>query len=105
MFEGEPEWEAVHERDRKDVFDDVVFFLAKKEKEEEKEQRAHNRKLMLQVYNTMSSITYRTTWLEVGFYLCKSDIVVVNTIDAVIEIRDILSRYMTLIVLCKPSRK
>ncbi|XP_029200486.2 pre-mRNA-processing factor 40 homolog B-like [Acropora millepora] len=64
MFEGEPEWEAVHERDRKDVFDDVVFFLAKKEKEEEKEQRAHNRKLMLQVYNTMSSITYRTTWLE-----------------------------------------
>ena len=66
MFEGEPEWEAVHERDRKDVFDDVVFFLAKKEKEEEKEQRAHNRKLMLQVYTTMSSITYRTTWAEVG---------------------------------------
>lgn len=64
MFEGEPEWEAVHERDRKDVFDDVVFFLAKKEKEEEKEQRAHNRKLMLQVYTTMSSITYRTTWAE-----------------------------------------
>ena len=34
----------------------------------------------------------------------KSDIVVVNTIDAVVEISDILSRYMTLIVLCKPSR-
>lgn len=66
LFEGEPVWEAVHERDRKDVFEDVVFFLAKKEKEEEKEQRAHNRKLMLQVYNTMSAITYRTTWAEVS---------------------------------------
>ena len=66
MFDGEPVWEAVYERDRKDVFEDVVFFLAKKEKEEEKEQRAHNRKLMLQVYNTMSSITYRTTWAEVS---------------------------------------
>lgn len=64
MFDSDPMWEAVHERDRKDVFEDVVFFLAKKEKEEEKEQRAHNRKLMLQVYNTMSSITYRTTWAE-----------------------------------------
>ena len=65
MFEDEPVWDAVHERDRKDVFDDVVFFLAKREKEEEKEQRVHNRKLMLQVYNSLSSITYRTTWAEV----------------------------------------
>lgn len=37
MFEGEFEWEVVYEWDRKDVFDDVVFFLVKKEKEEEKE--------------------------------------------------------------------
>ncbi|XP_078359162.1 pre-mRNA-processing factor 40 homolog B-like isoform X2 [Oculina patagonica] len=64
MFQGEPVWEAVHERDRKDVFEDVVFFLAKKEKEEEKEQRTHNRKLMLTVYSTMPAITYRTTWVE-----------------------------------------
>lgn len=66
IFQGEPVWEAVHERDRKDVFEDVVFFLAKKEKEEEKEQRAHNRKLMLTVYSTMPAITYRTTWAEVS---------------------------------------
>ena len=66
LFQDEPVWEAVHERDRKDVFEDVVFFLAKKEKEEEKEQRAHNRKLMLTVYSTMSNITYRTTWAEVS---------------------------------------
>lgn len=64
LFDGEPMWEAVHERDRKDVFEDVVFFLTKKEKEEEKEQRAHNRKLMLTVYNSMPGITYRTTWTE-----------------------------------------
>lgn len=68
MFEKDPVWEAVHERDRKDVFDDVIFFLGKKEKEEEKELRNRNRKLMTQVYNNMASITYRTTWAEVS---CK----------------------------------
>jgi len=72
IFDGEPEWEAVHERDRKDVYEDVVFFLAKKEKEEEKEQRANNRKLMLQVFNTMSSITYRTTWAEVSLLVLNT---------------------------------
>ena len=59
-------WDAVHERDRKDVFDDVVFFLAKKEKEEEKELRSRNRKLMTEIYHSMASITYRTTWSEVS---------------------------------------
>ena len=65
MFDGDPVWEAVHERDRKDVFDDVVFFLTKKEKEEEKELKTRNRKLMTQIYNSMASVTYRTTWSEV----------------------------------------
>lgn len=37
LFDGELMWEVVYERDRKDVFEDVVFFLIKKEKEEEKE--------------------------------------------------------------------
>ena len=65
LFDGDPVWEAVHERDRKDVFDDVVFFLTKKEKEEEKELKTRNRKLMTQIYNSMASVTYRTTWSEV----------------------------------------
>ena len=66
LFDGLDVWEAVHDRDRKDVFDDVVFFLGKREKEQEKELRSSNRKLMLQVYNSMPSITYRTLWSEVG---------------------------------------
>lgn len=70
IFDGVPEWEAVNERDRKDVFDDVIFFLAKREKEEEKEQRIKNRALMLQVYNSMPGITYRTLWSEVSYYIC-----------------------------------
>lgn len=70
MFEGTPEWEAVNERDRKDVFDDVIFYLAKREKEEEKELRIRNRALMLQVYNSMPSITYRTLWSEVRIMVC-----------------------------------
>lgn len=69
MFDGTPEWEAVNERDRKDVFDDVIFYVAKREKEEEKELRIRNRTLMLQVYNSMPSITYRTLWSEVCTYI------------------------------------
>ena len=65
MFEDHDTWEAVHERDRKDVFDDVIFFLGKREKEQEKQERSNNRKLMLQVFNSMPSITYRTLWAEV----------------------------------------
>ena len=65
MFDGEAAWDAVRERDRKDVFDDVIFFLAKREKEREKELRSQNREFMLSVFNSMPDITYRTTWEEV----------------------------------------
>ena len=65
MFDGESVWNAVRERDRKDVFDDVVFYLAKREKERDKELRTQNRKFMLSVLNSMPDITYRTAWIEV----------------------------------------
>ena len=66
MFDGEPAWNAVKERERKDVFDDVTFLLAKKEKEREKELRVENRAFMTRVFNSMTDVTYRTTWLEVS---------------------------------------
>ncbi|XP_046856786.1 pre-mRNA-processing factor 40 homolog B-like isoform X2 [Xenia sp. Carnegie-2017] len=64
MFDGEEAWNAVRERERKDVFEDVIFFLAKKEKEREKEIRIENREFMISVFNSMSNVTYRTTWIE-----------------------------------------
>ncbi len=66
MFDGESAWNAVKERERKDVFEDVIFLLAKKEKEREKELRVENREFMITVFNSMPDVTYRTTWVEVN---------------------------------------
>ena len=71
MFDGEPAWNAVKERERKDVFEDVTFLLAKKEKEREKELRVENREFMISVFNSMHDVTYRTTWLEVSTVLTR----------------------------------
>ena len=32
MFTDNPIWKSVNERDKKEIYEDVVFFLAKKEK-------------------------------------------------------------------------
>ena len=53
--------------ERKDVFEDVVFALAKKEKEQERRQRERNCLYLAKILNRMgNSITYRTTWGEVS---------------------------------------
>ena len=53
------------DRDKRDIYDDVIFALAKKEKEDEKKLRVKNREYMLEVFSNVSSITYRTLWSEV----------------------------------------
>ena len=67
LFDGEEIWDAVNEREKRDIYDDVVFALAKKEKEDEKKLRARNLEYMLEVFNNITSITYRTLWSEVIF--------------------------------------
>ncbi|GFX51314.1 pre-mRNA-processing factor 40 homolog A [Trichonephila clavipes] len=57
-------WQAVPDRDRKEVYDDVVFFVAKREKEEAKALRKRNMKVLSSVLDSMTSVTYRTTWAE-----------------------------------------
>ena len=69
MFEGEEIWDAVSDRDKRDLYEDVIFHIAKREKEEEKKLHAKNREYMLEVYGNITSITYRTLWSEVGLYV------------------------------------
>ncbi|GFS37335.1 pre-mRNA-processing factor 40 homolog B [Nephila pilipes] len=57
-------WRAVPDRDRKEVYDDVVFFVGKREKEEAKALRKRNMKVLSSVLDSMTSVTYRTTWAE-----------------------------------------
>uniref|UniRef100_A0A023GP43 Pre-mRNA-processing factor 40 homolog B n=2 Tax=Amblyomma TaxID=6942 RepID=A0A023GP43_AMBTT len=57
-------WKAVPERERKELFDDVLFFLAKKEKEESKVLRKRNMQVLSDILDSMTSIMHSTTWQE-----------------------------------------
>jgi len=65
MFESDKVWNSVVERDRKDLFDDVLFFLAKKEKEDEKKLHMYNKQYMMETFAKMEGLSCRTLWSEV----------------------------------------
>ncbi|XP_075537849.1 pre-mRNA processing factor 40 isoform X4 [Dermacentor variabilis] len=64
MFGDLDVWKAVPERERKELFDDVLFFLAKKEKEESKILRKRNMQVLSDILDSMTSIMHSTTWQE-----------------------------------------
>lgn len=64
MFENDKVWNSVAERDRKDLFDDVLFFLSKKEKEDEKKLHVYNKQYMMDIFAKLPGLTYRTLWSE-----------------------------------------
>ncbi|XP_053311525.1 pre-mRNA-processing factor 40 homolog B [Spea bombifrons] len=69
MF-GELEvWAIVPERDRKEIYDDVLFFLAKKEKEQAKQLRKRNVQALKNILYNMNNVSFHTTWSEAQQYL------------------------------------
>ncbi|KAK1151156.1 hypothetical protein AOXY_G33183 [Acipenser oxyrinchus oxyrinchus] len=57
-------WAVVPERERKEIYDDVLFFLARKEKEEAKHVRKRNIQELKSILDSMTSVSYQTTWSE-----------------------------------------
>ena len=72
MFEDEDVWKAVPDRERKDLYEDVIFFLAKKEKEEAKSLRKRNIEAMNNILDNMTDVTYKTTWSECQQFLMEN---------------------------------
>ncbi|XP_032067265.1 pre-mRNA-processing factor 40 homolog A [Thamnophis elegans] len=69
MF-GELEvWNAISERDRLEIYEDVLFFLSKKEKEQAKQLRKRNWEALKNILDNMANVTYSTTWSEAQQYL------------------------------------
>ncbi|NWZ42166.1 PR40A factor, partial [Brachypodius atriceps] len=69
MF-GELEvWNAISERDRLEIYEDVLFFLSKKEKEQAKQLRKRNWEALKNILDNMANVTYCTTWSEAQQYL------------------------------------
>merc|ERR1711962_354715 len=65
MFENDKTWSVVPEHERKDLFEDVIFYLAKREKEDEKKLHLYNKQYMLGVFAKMEGLVHRTLWSEV----------------------------------------
>jgi pre-mRNA-processing factor 40 len=54
----------VVESDRRDIYEDVLFSLAKREKEEAKTMKKRNMKQLAEILDAMTNIGHRTTWQE-----------------------------------------
>ena len=70
MFDNDKVWNVVPERERKDLFEDVIFYLAKREKEEEKKMHIYNKQYMLEIFSNIPGLSYRTLWIEVSLSCC-----------------------------------
>ncbi|XP_052800504.1 pre-mRNA-processing factor 40 homolog A-like isoform X2 [Mya arenaria] len=64
MFTDYEEWQSVNDRDRRELFDDVIHMLEKREKEDAKNLRKRNIKVFNEILDSMESLTYSTTWSE-----------------------------------------
>ncbi|XP_060666635.1 pre-mRNA-processing factor 40 homolog A [Drosophila nasuta] len=64
VFASNRTWTTVPEPDRRDIYEDCIFNLAKREKEESRLLKKRNMKVLGELLESMTSITYATTWSE-----------------------------------------
>ncbi|XP_034475283.1 pre-mRNA-processing factor 40 homolog A [Drosophila innubila] len=64
VFASNRTWTTVPEPDRRDIYEDCIFNLAKREKEESRLLKKRNMKVLGELLESMTSITYASTWSE-----------------------------------------
>lgn len=72
MFGYMDVWRNVADLDRRDIYEDVCFNLAKREKEEARALKKRNMKVLAELLDSMTSICYNTTWSEAQFLLLEN---------------------------------
>ncbi|KAF9413269.1 hypothetical protein HW555_008435, partial [Spodoptera exigua] len=72
MFNNLEIWRCVPESDRRDIFEDCIFTITKREKEEAKALKKRNMKMLAQVLENMNEITYSSTWSEAQVLLLEN---------------------------------
>uniref|UniRef100_T1GV23 FF domain-containing protein n=1 Tax=Megaselia scalaris TaxID=36166 RepID=T1GV23_MEGSC len=65
-------WSSVPEPDRRDIYDDAIFNLAKREKEEQRVAKKRNMKVLGELLESMANVTYSTTWSEAQVMLLEN---------------------------------
>ncbi|XP_017854029.1 pre-mRNA-processing factor 40 homolog A [Drosophila busckii] len=64
VFASNRIWTVVPEQDRRDIYEDCIFNLAKREREEARVLKKRNMKVLGELLESMTSITYASTWSE-----------------------------------------
>ncbi|XP_034827046.1 pre-mRNA-processing factor 40 homolog B [Maniola hyperantus] len=72
MFNNLEIWRCVPDSDRRDIYEDCIFTIAKREKEEAKALKKRNMKILAQVLENMTEITYSSTWSEAQVLLLEN---------------------------------
>ena len=72
MFSHLSVWYSVPEKDRRDLYEDVIFILEKKEKEEARNLKKRNIKVLKDILESMKKVTYKTRWNEAQKLLFKN---------------------------------
>lgn len=67
-----PLWQAVPDSDRRDIYEDVIFSLSKREKEEAKVTKRKNMKRLAEVLDNMTHVRHNTTWAEAQMMLLEN---------------------------------
>ena len=85
MFAQNELWKLVPDSDRRDIYEDAIVALAKREKDEAKAIKKRNMKKLAELLEKMPSITFQTTWQEGQQMLLE------NSVFA--EDRELLGKY------------
>ncbi|GAB0089817.1 pre-mRNA-processing factor 40 homolog A [Sergentomyia squamirostris] len=72
LFTNLEVWKAVPEQDRRDIYEDCVFNLAKREKEEARVMKKRNMRVLGDLLQSMTSISYQSTWSEAQVLLLEN---------------------------------
>ncbi|XP_039957250.1 pre-mRNA-processing factor 40 homolog A [Bactrocera neohumeralis] len=72
LFASNKIWTSVPEQDRRDIYDDCIFNLAKREREETRLLKKRNMKVLGELLESMTTITYETTWAQAQLMLLQN---------------------------------
>ncbi|XP_022656646.1 pre-mRNA-processing factor 40 homolog B-like isoform X2 [Varroa destructor] len=64
LFGHLPVWTAVGDRERKELYDDIMTIVTKRDKEAQRALRKKNMATLADILDAMAEVTHRTTWQE-----------------------------------------
>lgn len=67
-------WKAVPDDERRDIFEDVMLEVRKREDERAKELRKRNREILRDILDSIPEITAQTTWLKAQQFLSHNEV-------------------------------